>query len=349
MTGSRRRRGPLRRRPVRIALIATAVVVLVSGAIMIPMNVDPASLVESFDRTEHGLGSADASGVDAPGSRGVGPESSPPGDSAGQPEDATSSPCGPFPAFPNETCTGWQHTGASLRDCPSLVVEPGATLDGCRFSNGLEIDAANVTITRSRIEGLVRPRGDLQNLQLVDVEIDGTGKIDPASGDSQLAIGNENYTCLRCHIHDTGRGANLGRNVHIEDSYLHGFPYMDGKHMTAIGSNGGSNFTIRHNNLECDVSGCSAALSFYGDFAPIRDVLVERNLFNTTGSYCTYAGSVDGKEHPVGSNIRYVDNRFGKKFMDDCGRYGPVASWSGGNGNVWQGNTWHDGSGPVQP
>lgn len=275
------------------------------------------------------------------------PQSSP------EPTPSTTSgsdgPCGAFPLFPDETCTGWQHTGVTLQECPTEVTESGVTLDGCRFVGGLKISAADVTITRSRIEGLVQPRDSLQNLTLVDVEIDGTGRVDPASQDGQLAIGSSDYTCIRCHIHGTGRGANLTHNVRIEDSYLHGFPYMNGKHMTAIGSNGGANHVIRHNNLECDVSGCSAALSFYGDFAQVEDVLVENNLLNTTGSYCTYAGSVESKEYPVGTNIRYLNNRFGKKFMPDCGRYGPVSSWSSGNGNVWEGNAWADGSGPVGP
>lgn len=316
--------------------------ILVSGAILIPLShIDRAVFSGPAEDPAAGLGSATGSATEAPGLQGRPPESSP--------QNGAGQACGPFPQFPDETCTGWQHTGVSLRECPKKVTEPGVTLDGCRFVGGLEIGAAGVTITRSRVEGLVQPRGDLQDLQLIDVEIDGTGHVDPARGDSQLAIGSENYTCIRCHIHDTGRGANLGRNVQIEDSYLHGFPYMDGKHMTAIGSNGGSNFTIRHNRLECDVSGCSAALSLYGDFAPVSEVLVEHNLFNTTGSYCTYAGSVDGKPYPNGTNVRYLDNRFGKKFSDTCGQYGPVTSWSGGNGNQWQGNSWQDGSGSVNP
>lgn len=256
------------------------------------------------------------------------------------------SPCGPFPSFPDASCTGWEHTGVTLRDCPSAVVEPGAELDGCRFADGLYIQAPNVTITRSLIEGIVEPHDDLQNLMLIDVEIDGSGYQDP---NSAAAIGNINYTCIRCDIHDTGRGANLDDNVHIEASYLHDFPNMGENHLTAIGSNGGSNFTIVHNNLECAVYGCSAALSLYGDFAPIDDVLIQHNLLNTYGSYCTYAGSVEGKAYPVGTNIRYLDNRFGKKFRPDCGAYGPVASWLDGDGNVWRGNEWADGSGPVKP
>ncbi len=82
---------------------------------------------------------------------------------------------------------------------------------------------------------------------------------------------------------------------------------------------------------------------------PIDDVTIERNLFNTSGSYCTYAGSVDGKPYPEGTNIRYRDNMFGTKYMPKCGIYGPVVSWDDNAGNVWTGNIWQDGSGPVNP
>lgn len=262
------------------------------------------------------------------------------------PGAGSGSACAAFPGFPDENCTGWRHTGVSLRDCPTTVTEAGATLDGCRFPGGVTILAADVTITRSLIHGLVEPHDSLQGLTLIDVEIDGNGQPDPHG---EAAIGNGDYTCIRCHIHSSGRGANLDRNVRIEDSYLHGFVFTDGVHQTAIGSNGGSGFTIVHNNLECSTDGCSAALALYGDFFPIEDVLVQQNLFNTTGSFCTYAGSVEGKPFPVGTGIRYLDNRFGKKYHPDCGIYGTVTSWGQHAGNVWQGNQWQDGSGPVNP
>jgi hypothetical protein len=351
----------LKRSLVRVSILGVGFAILVSGAMMVPFKAQDGEVGRTSDNAAvSGMGRAPEGPTPSPSdelesgavarpperSAEAAPEEEP---ASGGGPPSSASACGAFPRFPDSGCTGWEYTGVTLRDCPNTITTAGAELDGCLFSNGLTVEAANVTITRSRIEGLVRPRGDLQNLTLTDVEIDGTGHVDPASEDSQLAIGNENYTCLRCDIHDTGRGANLGNNVRIEDSYLHDFPFMNGKHMTAIGSNGGANFSIIHNNLECSVSGCSAALSFYGDFAPIRDVLVQYNLFNTTGSYCTYGGSVDGKEYPVGTNIRYLDNRFGKKFHDSCGQFGPVASFSSGSGNAWQRNSWQDGSGSVTP
>jgi hypothetical protein len=261
-----------------------------------------------------------------------------------------SGPCPAFPGFPDASCTGWQHTGVKLRTCDSTVKKAGTKLDGCRFTDGLVIQAGDVTITRSRVEGRVQgtylTSFSLSNLTLQDVEIDGGGGVDP---NGQAAIGNDAYTCIRCDVHGTGRGANLGENVHIEDSYFHDFVYVNGAHQTAIGSNGGDKYQIIHNNLVCNSDGCSAALSLYGDFAPVDDALIQNNLFNTTGSYCTYGGSTTAKPYPHGTNIRYINNLFGKKYGPKCGLFGPVATWEYYAGDVWTGNQWQDGSGEVKP
>lgn len=260
-----------------------------------------------------------------------------------------SGPCGAFPRFPNASCTGWQHTGVKLRSCKGTITKSNAKLDKCRFSSGLTIQAKNVTITRSLVQGRVGATyltdWSLGGLKLVDVEIDGGGGVDP---NGEAAIGSNDYSCVRCHIHGTGRGANMERNVTIRDSYLHGWVYTEGAHQTAIGSNGGGNFTVVHNNLECQSEGCSAALSLYGDFAPINGALIENNLFNTDGGYCTYGGSTTAKPFPIGKNIRYVNNVFGKKFGPKCGYYGPVATFEMHEGNQWVGNRWADG-GNVKP
>jgi hypothetical protein len=263
-------------------------------------------------------------------------------------EPADAPTCPPFPQFPDQTCTGWRHTGVTLRNCPTSVTTENAILDGCRFPGGLIVAAPKATITRSLVEGRVvgrlPTRGSLGDLTLRDVELDGGGQ-----PDSRPAIGDSDYTCIRCDVHGTGRGGSMGDNVHIEDSWFHDFVYVAPAHQTAVSTHGGSNNKVVHNNLSCTSGGCSAALSLYGDFGQVDDVLIEANLFNTTGSYCTYAGSIRSKPYPNGTNIRYLNNRFGKVYHPQCGIYGPVASWAYNSGNVWSGNGWADGSGAVDP
>ena len=81
---------------------------------------------------------------------------------------------------------------------------------------------------------------------------------------------------------------------------------------------------IRHNTLLCDApdvppdAGCSADLTGYGDFAPIRNNTISKNLFMATkGGTCAYGGS-SGKDgsKPYGNqaaNIVFSDNIFQKK------------------------------------
>jgi len=80
------------------------------------------------------------------------------------------------------------------------------------------------------------------------------------------------------------------------------------------------------------------------DEPTITNVLIQNNLFNTAGGYCTYGGG------PQGTFIRYQDNRFGKKYSSTCGIYGAVSAfYSDNTGNVWTGNSWQDGSGTINP
>ena len=185
--------------------------------------------------------------------------------------------------------------------------------------------------------------GGQSGLRLIDVEIDGGNR------DNTAGIGEDNYTCIRCNVWRTGRGANAGTNVVIRDSWFHDFYKTPDAHMSGIGTNGGNNNQIVHNNIDCQETACSGAFVMYGDFERIDNILVQNNLFNSPGSYCTYAGSISGKPYPHGTNIRYLDNLFGKKYTSVCGMYGPVTGWENNTGNIWTGNRWQDGSGLVTP
>jgi hypothetical protein len=278
------------------------------------------------------------------------PSPAPPASAGAANPPAPPRDCPAFPAFPDSGCTGWRHTGAALHGCGTVLSTPNSTYDSCLFNGTVTVRARNVSITRSRVVGRVDTdtgTGDLQGLKLLDVEIDGNGVVD----DGRAAIGHSNFTCTRCDIHGTVRGVTLGANVTVQDSYLHDFVTVPSGEY-AMSSAGGSGFRIFHNNLQCNSSqgsGCGSALALFGDFTAIHDVLVQSNLFNAESSYCTYAGSAVGKRYPHGTDIRYLDNRFGKKYAVRCGADGPVTAWEPNAGNRWTGNLWEDGSGPVVP
>ena len=83
----------------------------------------------------------------------------------------------------------------------------------------------------------------------------------------------------------------------------------------------GQNATIRHNTIACDApdvppdAGCSAGLTGYGDFGPVRNNLIDNNYFvATTGGFCAYGGSSPGKPYSnQTSGIVFRNNVFEKE------------------------------------
>ena len=267
--------------------------------------------------------------------------------------------CPAFPAFPDEFCTGWKHSGVTLRNCDAqtdkfyIWNDGKKTFDSCYFSKSLTIEGANVTITRSQIHGSISTHWthnyDFRGLTLTDVEIEDTGNANAVAA----AVAGHNFTCTRCNVHHTGTGIHFGDNTVIRDSYTHDLNYTDEAHGTGVGTGqgNGSNSQIIHNNIQCNrLPGqpkiCSSALSIYPEEnkqgGTVHNVRVEKNLFNTTGAYCVYAGGLPA------TNIDFIDNMFGKKFTSKCAGYGPVASYQPAGGK-WINNVWADGSGPVVP
>jgi len=255
--------------------------------------------------------------------------------------------CPVFPAIPDQDCTGWRHTGVTLHDCPLTLT--AASYDSCRFNGSIVVASSNVQVSRSLVLGHVEGAGyDLRGLILTDVEVSG-------SADNMAAIGNSNWTCLRCDVHDGQRGFALGNNVRVEDSYAHDFAIIPGAHQTAASTHGSSNVTVLHSNLQCnsDAYACSSAMSFYSEDAPgISGFTVRHNLFNTDAGYCVFFASLTaGKPYGI-TNVMFIDNLFGKLFRSGtrCGEYGPLANWPESQaGNTWSGNVYQDGSGPVLP
>jgi hypothetical protein len=312
--------------------------------------------------------------------------------------------CPAFPAFPDENCTGWRHTGRqSLQNCDNRTDNgyiwddnPDKTFIGCYFSQRLVIQASNVVITESQIHGVIVAHGSngysLMGAKFTDVEIENCYSttdcttVNPNMNydNDTAAITGHDFTCTRCHVHNTVTGMHPGDRVEITDSYMHDFQIEpdtndqnapDRNHGAGIGigQNSGNHTRIIHNNIQCNrlqgqYQQCSSALSLY-DEPRLDDVFVKNNLFNARNGWCVIGGGSNG------TNIKFIDNYFGKKFNPYCGGQSlqvPVAffyppndnvSTNGGDdggctfpqatspkcnwGNEWSGNVWADGSGTV--
>lgn len=260
------------------------------------------------------------------------------------PPQTETSPPPPSSGFPDATNTGVP-TGVTLHACSGTISTSG-TYDLCSFSGGVTVNASNVKITRSKINGYVNA-GDGRQTGLVisDSEIDCHCQSNGSNG-TPPAIGDSNYTLLRVNLHNSGHGASVKDNVVIQDSWIHGLGGTNDAHKDGLYSGDGHGVKILHNNIECDAGdGCTAAIGILTDFSTIYDWTIDSNLLNTsTGSYCLYGSG--GPQKPYGSHdIRVTNNTFGQKYHSGCGFYGPVTYYDVTKpGMVWSNNKFENGT-----
>lgn len=276
--------------------------------------------------------------------------------------------CAPYAGvagpFPDEHCTGWRHTGVTLHVCgdpagsATHLETANAVYESCLFRDAVVIQAENITIRDSWVQGTVYPhdsmrtasdKPDCKGLKLIDVEVAPVGAVDP----DRAGVGNcFNKSLLRVNVHGTASGIHVSDFNSVIDSYSHDFADT-GSHGAAAGTGQdmGNHSVIAHNNLNCSrvnaagvpdpsIIHCSAALSLY-DEPTLTDVDVERNLFNTVSGFCAYGGN-------TGTSIRFNDNIFGRRYSSTCGPAGPITVFLFNAGNVWNNNRYIDGT-PVNP
>jgi hypothetical protein len=264
--------------------------------------------------------------------------------------------CPAWPAIPTPACTGYAHTGVILRDCPARITVPG-TYDGCRFTGDVIVSVTGVIVTRSLVLGTVNSSGGtLYGSTWTDVEID-SSTADPGLA----AIGSDDWTCTRCHMHGGTRGANLGDNSTLVDSYVGDMHPVANPadpsgwyHSTAAGTHGSQHVRVEHSWLRCDGNDpanpqCSSAFAVYGDGAANNDLVVHHNRFDSGSSYCV---GLFPKGYAFTAVI-FTDNLFGDLFErfwpgQVCSQYGPLSGWPGGSTNTFSGNVDARGN-PVVP
>lgn len=265
--------------------------------------------------------------------------------------------------FPTRETTGYRVPTAELRLSEALVSErDGQIIERLDVRSRIKVVHDNVTVRDVRVTFDVKQTGAYA--LHVDTKTDGTcptgtvfehvevvGQTDDLPDNAKAVYGACPFTLRNSSIHDVGSGIRITNGATIEGNYIHANHSVPGSrsHRSGIGLNGGADNVIVGNSIDCEGTGCSGALVLYGDFAQVRNVLIQGNLLNTTGSYCTYAGSLESKEFPLSSNVRYIGNFFGRKYSDTCGRSGPVAgNDSMAPGHVWRDNVWAD-TGAVLP
>ena len=184
---------------------------------------------------------------------------------------------------------------------------------------------------------------------------------DTGNATSDCGVTGSNFTIVRTEIINSNRAAYCESSCLIQDSYFHGtnlWPDASNlAHASSVREEQG--LTLRHNSLHCSYTGpfvngeigCSADLTGYADFAPIKNNTVDGNLFvaSSGSGYCIYGGATTGKpfssDPTNGTNQKFTNNVFQRGGNSKCGSYGPVTNFNkSGAGNVWSGNVWDNGA-----
>lgn len=273
--------------------------------------------------------------------------------------------CPAYPAFPDAACTGVP-AGVTLSTYtgPCSITVNDTVIDRKLVNCRLAIRAQRVVITNSRIVGgLGTDNGNFTNsFMITDSEV-----VAPQVNQVEAqGIGDVNFVALRVEVTGGNRGIYCRYNCRVEDSWVHGTNLSSNSPAHASGIRQSQFATIRHNRIQCSANdtsaggGCSADLTGYGDFEPVINNLVEKNLFVATpGGACAYGGSSgDDGTKPFGSqahDIRFIDNVFehgtrrGDHGAFNCGYYFPITDFDSSRpGNQWINNRWDSGE-PLPP
>lgn len=287
------------------------------------------------------------------------PTKTPPSPKPSEPETPSPQPSSPPDngPFPTMDTTGPRVSVSSLRSSGSITTEEnGQVIEELNITSRVKIVHDDVVVRNVRINHTAEKSGQYalhidqksngscpKNVVIEHIEIVGDTSV--LVDTAKTVYAECPFTLRDSRIYDVGNGVRITNGARVVGNYILNNHFVPGSdsHRGGVALNGGHDNEIVGNTIACEGTGCSGALVMYGDFAPVSDILIEENLLNTTGSYCTYGGSLDSKEYPDATNVRYIDNHFGREYFDTCGRYGPKAGWDGSNeGNVWSGNVWHD-------
>ena len=237
---------------------------------------------------------------------------------------------------------------------PCTITAAGTTIDAKTVNCDLTIQAANVTIRRSKINGVVSTDENSTgySFTISDTEVSAGNRV--ATG-----IGAVNFTATRVHVYGGSRSIHCWHDCTVTDSYVHGQFRDNSGTAHESGMRMGQSATFRHNSILCDApdvppdAGCSADLTGYGDFGPVQNNTIDHNLFlASTGGFCAYGGSSGGKPYSSQTNhITFTSNIFQRGTSPNdhgnytCAYYGAITDFStSAPGNVWSGNKYDDGT-----
>lgn len=268
---------------------------------------------------------------------------------------------------------------ASFNDC--TIDSPGVVIDSKVVNCSPLVVGSNATglvIKNSYLKGGVIQSNSTASFSIQDSHIDnavsypacGNGSCtagkyacgDPNNATTQCGVGYKNFNIYRTEIIHSNRAAYCEFNCIIENNYFHGtnlWPDITNlAHASSVRNE--QSLTLRHNSLNCDYHGpfpnndigCSADMSGYPDFEPIKNATIDFNLFmhtNNSADYCAYGGSSSGHNKsgdPTNATyIKFTNNIFQRGPNGKCGDAGPLTDFKINNsGNEWTNNRYDNGA-----
>jgi hypothetical protein len=163
------------------------------------------------------------------------------------------------------------------------ITTPGLVIDARVFTCDVTVRATGVRITRSRINGFLDNTDTAGTFTATDSEIAQPGVRELTS------VGDHGFTLLRVEVSGGNRGVYCRLSCDVRDSWIHGQRITATWHASAVRMEQG--LTLVHNTLVCDApvqvnpeGSCSASLTGYGDFAPVRGNLIQATTFRPPGT-----------------------------------------------------------------
>ena len=232
-----------------------------------------------------------------------------------------------LPNYPDESCTGVRPgTSLTVVSGDMTVSTANAIVENkqvrCITVTAPGVIIRNVKVTGPCIIGIRYENSTGDRLTIQDTDI--------SCGEQFTGISSSNFTAIRVNIHDCENGLSIGKNVTLQDSYIHdlnneGDNHADGIQMT----DGSTGVVIQHNRIYAN-DGTSAIIS------PSNSTLgtiIRDNLFAGGGwtIYCRQNG-------PGGQQL--INNHFSNLFYPKVGVAGP---WTECNDEaLLTGNVYHE-------
>jgi hypothetical protein len=263
---------------------------------------------------------------------------------------ARDTPGGPDPwggCWPGPNNTGPQagtpltsYTGKVLPD-HACMITTNTIITAKRLSCQIIVNSGHLTLEDSSLSG------EVYNYGAGSVLIKNT-TINGGSDHTETVLGS-NITIEDSNLYGNQHEVYCGDNCTVEDSWLHdNHNFGSADHENSFLSTGGDHYNLQHNSVYC-VGGCTGDITFLGSDS---EAVVNRNLLVASryAAYCLYPYSGGGPS--IVNQMAITNNVFQRGTNGKCAYYGPVYGWdtpnskpgTSGYRNVWSGNIWNDGT-----